>query len=1004
MNPPVAERAAPCHRLADASSGARRAPSVLGLIFVVLAAGIITAGVFYYRHYEQHYRTEVERQLSAIAELKTHELADWREERLGDGAVFFRNAAFSALVRRHFDNPGDAEAREQIRAWLNQVHAAYSYDRVFLLDAKYSKKMTVPEAPERETSYVSERTSEILRSGEIAFEDFYRNEQNERIYLKVLVPILEAGSGSRLVAVVALRIDPETHLYPDLSRWPTPSRTAETLIVRRDGNDVLFLNHLRFQKDAALNLRVSLEEGKDLPAVKAALGQEGIVEGTDYRGVTVVAAVRAVQGSPWFLVARMDASEAYSPMRERLWVIVVLAGALLLSAGAAVGFVWRQQSVRFYREKSKAAQEVRDSEEKYRILVEQVPGVIYVAAADEIGSTKYVTPQVQSMLGFSQDEWLADPELWRKQLHPEDRERALAEVCRAGAAGQNSVSEYRIMARDGRTVWVRDETRVRRDEHDQKQLQGIMIDITDRKRAEETLSLFQKAVDFATDAIGMSTPEGRHYYQNEAFTKLFGLSVNEVDGASGPPATVYADEKVGRKVFDAIMRGDSFMGEVKMLGKDRNEKDILQRAYAIKDEKGKVIGLVGTHTDITERKRMEHELQRLAVIAEQAAEGIAVADLDGNLQFVNEAWARMHGYESGAELVGKHLRVFHTDEQFKTEVALFNAAVKRQGHHAGEVGHVRKDGTTFPAQMSSVVLKDEQGKPYGLAGFAEDITGRKWAEEERRRLAAILEATPDFVGFADAKDAHILYINKAGRLMTGLAPDEDVTRLKISDVHPEWANRMFVETILPTAARDGVWTGECAFLHRDGHEIPVLMALLAHKTPEGEVEVFSTISRDISERKQTEDAIRQAKTEAEQANAAKSRFLANMSHEIRTPMTAILGFARTPGLPHARAEQGEHSGHPAERRAPAGAYRRHPGPVEGRGRQDGDGTGPLLARADRRGRGVVDAGPRDGEGPVPGRPVCVSPAGDDPERPGAGPPDTRQPRGQRGEVLLPWRH
>lgn len=292
MNPPVAERAAPCRRLADARSGARRAPYVLGLMFVVLAAGIITAGVFYYRYYEQHYRTEVERQLSAIAELKTHELANWREERLGDAHIFFKNAPFSLLVRRFFDAPEDLDTREQIRAWLNQVRAAYQYDRVFLLDAKYSKKMIVPEAPERETSYVSERTSEILRSGEIVFEDFYRNEQNQRIYLKVLVPILEGGSGSRLVAVVALRIDPATHLYPDLSHWPTPSRTAETLIVRRDGNDALFLNNLRFRKDAALHLRVSLEGGKDLPAVKAALGQEGIVEGADYRHMPVLAAVR----------------------------------------------------------------------------------------------------------------------------------------------------------------------------------------------------------------------------------------------------------------------------------------------------------------------------------------------------------------------------------------------------------------------------------------------------------------------------------------------------------------------------------------------------------------------------------------------------------------------------------------------------------------------------------------------------------------------------------------
>jgi len=121
--------------------------------------------------------------------------------------------------------------------------------------------------------------------------------------------------------------DPETYLYPLLNLWPTPSRTAETLLVRRDGNYALFLNELKFQKKTALNLRIPLES-KDTPAVKAALGQEGIVEGRDYRGVRVIADVRAVPDSPWFLVARMDASEAFGPMRERLREVIIMAALL----------------------------------------------------------------------------------------------------------------------------------------------------------------------------------------------------------------------------------------------------------------------------------------------------------------------------------------------------------------------------------------------------------------------------------------------------------------------------------------------------------------------------------------------------------------------------------------------------------------------------------------------------------------------------------------------------
>ncbi len=173
----------------------------------------------------------------------------------------------------------------------------------------------------------------------------------------------------------------------------------------------------------------------------------------------------------------------------------------------------------------------------------------------------------------------------------------------------------------------------------------------------------------------------------------------------------------------------------------------------------------------------------------------------------------------------------------------------------------------------------------------DNITERKKAEETQKQLVIIIEATPDFVGFANAKDKHIIYVNKAGRKMCGIGNDEDVTKLKINDVHPEWTNKMFAEEIMPAAVRDGVWMGECAFLNiRDRREIPVLMVLSSHKAPNGEVTAFSTISRDITERKLAEEKINNAMKQAEAANVAKSQFLANMSHEIRTPMNAIIGF------------------------------------------------------------------------------------------------------------------
>jgi PAS domain S-box-containing protein len=162
-------------------------------------------------------------------------------------------------------------------------------------------------------------------------------------------------------------------------------------------------------------------------------------------------------------------------------------------------------------------------------------------------------------------------------------------------------------------------------------------------------------------------------------------------------------------------------------------------------------------------------------------------------------------------------------------------------------------------QKRDMELVERAGELSAANGqLTREIAERKRIEESQKRLVAIIETASDFIGFADAKDKHIIYVNKAGRKMCGIGNDDDVTKLKICDVHPEWTNKLLADEIIPVAVRDGMWTGECAFLNiKDKHEIPVLMVLSSHKASNGEVEVFSTISRNITERKKAEDTLKE---------------------------------------------------------------------------------------------------------------------------------------------------
>lgn len=143
-----------------------------------------------------------------------------------------------------------------------------------------------------------------------------------------------------------------------------------------------------------------------------------------------------------------------------------------------------------------------------------------------------------------------------------------------------------------------------------------------------------------------------------------------------------------------------------------------------------------------------------------------------------------------------------------------------------------------------------------------EVQARKATEEERDRLIAILDATPDFVGISDL-EGHALYINRAGRRLVGMTDDEPAHNMFVYDYHPQWVRELFSE-VLPIAMRDGSWRGETAMLTRDGREIPVSQVMIAHKTtPEGVVKFFSTIARDISAQKHVEVEWRAAREYAE---------------------------------------------------------------------------------------------------------------------------------------------
>lgn len=460
-------------------------------VFLVLATCLLAGGWLYYRHYERDFRAEAGRRLSAIARLKVNGLVQYRKERLEDANLFHDNYPMADLVRR-FLGTADPDARRKLQTWLGKYATHFQYDQALLLDPQGAVRLAAPESHQPVSAIGMAGAAECLRTGQVLVLDFFRHERDQRVYLDVLTPIYDAADGHRPLGVVVLRIDPATNLYPLVQRWPVPSATAETLLVRRDGNEVVFLNDLRYCSDAALNLRKPLSD-TDLPAAAAALGREGIImEGRDYRGQPVLAALQAVPDSPWFLVAKVDTVEVFESLRAKLWQVLAAISLLLVSAGACIGLVWRQHSLHFYKDRVRAADLLRESEENHRRLIENLPSSVVVHAADS--TLLYANPMAASFLGLTADELrgrTAHDPVWHF-LREDGTPLPAAEFPfnQVLASGEPLTDLVMGILRPGESqpIWTLSSAYPRRDPSgriEQVVIHGV--NVTERKRAEENL-------------------------------------------------------------------------------------------------------------------------------------------------------------------------------------------------------------------------------------------------------------------------------------------------------------------------------------------------------------------------------------------------------------------------------------------------------------------------------------------------------------------------------------
>jgi PAS domain S-box-containing protein len=300
--------------------GSRQFPIGLLVALVAVLSLVMAAGGYAYYHREAAtIQAERYAELRTIASLKIGQITSWREDQLGDARLSASQPWLGDLVNRCLQHPLDTETHRAIKQDLSLIQESHAFQNVILLDAEgrlldsLDPKMDRTEAPVKE---LAERT---LQEGRAVIGDLYRCSLCGETHLDAAAPIHDQAG--KVVGLLIVRSNPETRLYPLIQSWPTPSETAETLLVRKEGSEVVFLNRLRHQQIVPLSLRIPVAQA-DLPAAQAVLGRTGEFLGRDYRGEEVVAELRPVPDSPWFMVAKVDAREILAEVHYRGWVVL----------------------------------------------------------------------------------------------------------------------------------------------------------------------------------------------------------------------------------------------------------------------------------------------------------------------------------------------------------------------------------------------------------------------------------------------------------------------------------------------------------------------------------------------------------------------------------------------------------------------------------------------------------------------------------------------------------
>ena len=513
-------------------------------------------------------------------------------------------------------------------------------------------------------------------------------------------------------------------------------------------------------------------------------------------------------------------------------------------------------------ERKKAQDVLENAEEPYRSLVDHMPVVLYIDDVDASNTALYRSPHVEEMLGYPPEAFCTEPYFWHDLLHPDDRERVLAENERTNETGEPFRMEYRMLHANGHSVWVRDEAILKRHPDGRPAFwQGIFSDITERIEFQESLreseERFRTLIQNASDVVSVVSADGTMSYISPSVERILGYASEDLVDYNVFDFIHPDDVEHVRESFKHMVVGSSTSTHEEYRFKAANGDWRYVESVASNQLQGVVGGMVVNSRDITKRKLDERRLReaelRFRTLVEHVPVVVYITDVETSATLYDSPRIeQMLGYPPDTCQNDPFYwsKILHPED--RDRVLEREAADKERGFFDHEYRVFAADGRTVWLQDAAVLVRDAEGKPLHWQGVLSDITQLKEAEAQLRgseeRFRGAFENAPLGVALINL-DRRYLRVNSSLCRILGYSEEELLTKTTTEVTHPKdkavSVNRFYL------ALKDDKDTHaiEKRYVRSDGREVWAISSITLVRDSEGNPDHFVSFYQDITDRK-----------------------------------------------------------------------------------------------------------------------------------------------------------